>query len=156
MKIISQLVGARFFWDHKIAKRFGATYVPCFAIDVLFYIRFIEIKISRGRNGWLGNVRELENMIERAVVLTRSEVIEAKDVEMMAEKPPTAETGDCFNFEDMLHSKLLTVDELVNRYIQFVLQRNHGAKEKTAKDLQIDRKTLYRRLKDIENHPQLN
>ncbi len=107
-------------------------------------------------NTWLGNVRELENTIERAVVLTRSEVIEAKDVEMMTEKAPSVQTGNFFNFDDMLNSKLLTVDELVNRYIQFVLQRNHGAKEKTAKDLQIDRKTLYRRLKDIENHPQLN
>jgi len=55
-----------------------------------------------------------------------------------------------FKFPSSPNAKILTVEELVNKYVQHVLELNHGVKEKTAKDLQIDRKTLYRRLREIE------
>lgn len=100
-------------------------------------------------NSWPGNVRELENTIERAVVLSSSNVIRLEEVTSVYQEKNTdkAETG--FNFSTHTRTKILTVEELVNKYVQFVLKLNHGVKEKTARDLQIDRKTLYRRLKEI-------
>ena len=42
--------------------------------------------------------------------------------------------------------KPVTLDELSKRYIRHIFDRNDGAKEQTAKDLGIDRKTLYRKI----------
>lgn len=103
-------------------------------------------------NNWPGNVRELENTVERAVVLAGGDSIRYEDVAVMATQDPTGikeETG--LRFPTIGKSKILTVEELINKYVQHVLELNHGVKEKTAKDLQIDRKTLYRRLREIEN-----
>jgi DNA-binding NtrC family response regulator len=44
----------------------------------------------------------------------------------------------------------ITLDELSKKYIQFIFDKNEGAKEQTAKDLGIDRKTLYRKLKEMD------
>jgi len=106
---------------------------------------------------WPGNVRELENTVERAVVLSRTEVISAKDVETVLEKTETEKPKGAFDFDNSFSAQdVLSVDELVNRYILFVLRRNQGLKEKTAKDLQIDRKTLYRKLKEMDTRMHLN
>jgi len=45
--------------------------------------------------------------------------------------------------------KPVTLDELSKKYIQYIFEKNDGAKEQTAKDLGIDRKTLYRKLKEM-------
>jgi DNA-binding NtrC family response regulator len=100
---------------------------------------------------WRGNVRELENAIERAVVLTTSDHIQAEDLPTDEVYP--IETGQPQT--EMIHDlgvndgKPMTLDELGRRYIQHVFDRNGGAKEQTAKDLGIDRKTLYRKLKEM-------
>lgn len=44
-------------------------------------------------------------------------------------------------------SESVTVSELVSRYIRYVLEKNNGAKDLTARELGVDRKTLYRKLK---------
>jgi DNA-binding NtrC family response regulator len=46
-------------------------------------------------------------------------------------------------------AKPVTLDELSKKYIQYIFEKNDGAKEQTAKDLGIDRKTLYRKLKEM-------
>lgn len=103
---------------------------------------------------WVGNVRELENTIERAIVLSTSTLIRLEDVatensEVVLSKE--VEVSDQqINFSNFSNSKVLTVEELVNKYVQHVLELNKGAKEKTARDLEIDRKTLYRRLREIQ------
>ncbi|MBC7753302.1 MAG: sigma-54-dependent Fis family transcriptional regulator [Moraxellaceae bacterium] len=106
-------------------------------------------------NKWPGNVRELENTIERAVVLSNQNVIQYDDVVTLAQTTEVETDKAQFQFPTVGESKILTVDELVNKYVQHILKLNHGVKEKTAKDLKIDRKTLYRRLREIDNnaHP---
>jgi DNA-binding NtrC family response regulator len=101
---------------------------------------------------WKGNVRELENAIERAVVLTSSDYIQAEDlptedlyqINLPVEENARSVKG--LSFED---DKPITLDELSKKYIQFIFDKNGGAKEQTAKDLGIDRKTLYRKLKEM-------
>ena len=50
----------------------------------------------------------------------------------------------------IMGDSVLTLDELTRRYILRVLERNHGAKDKTARMLGIDRKTLYRKLTEYD------
>ena len=101
---------------------------------------------------WRGNVRELENAIERAVVLTGSDYIQTEDLptedhySSIGETPKNEKIVKGLNLEE---EKPITLDELSKRYIQHIFDKNGGAKEQTAKDLGIDRKTLYRKLKEM-------
>lgn len=103
---------------------------------------------------WPGNVRELENVIERAVVLSETTHISIGDLpdeNFMAE--PLQTFGGATHFAGIKIDKIFTADEMLKKYIQFVLRRNNGAKEQTARDLNIDRKTLYRKIQEIEKAP---
>ncbi len=102
-------------------------------------------------HNWPGNVRELENTIERAIVLSNSNIIRFEDVctaDNRSNGEQKEEAG--VRFPVFGSNNVMTVEQLVNKYVQHVLDLNNGAKEKTARDLQIDRKTLYRRLREIE------
>lgn len=92
---------------------------------------------------WSGNVRELENSIERAVVLSVAKEITVNDLEAH----PTKHVSVDNLFEQMCEKegRLLSLEEMTQHYIQYALHFNKGAREKTAKDLGIDRKTLYRK-----------
>ncbi len=103
---------------------------------------------------WPGNVRELENTIERSVVLAQGNLIEDYDLfgeePLRQVKPPVAQVqmGEWPSAED---GGLLTLQELTDRYIRFALEKNGGAKDRTARELGIDRKTLYRRIQLTES-----
>lgn len=90
---------------------------------------------------WVGNIRELENVIERAVVLCRGRVIEATELPQ-----PESETAEQIFANASQH--LPTLEEFEKRYIQFVLNKVGGKKEKAANILGVNRRTLYR--KEIE------
>ncbi|MFQ5542763.1 MAG: sigma-54-dependent transcriptional regulator [Nitrospiria bacterium] len=92
---------------------------------------------------WPGNVRELENAIERAVTLSQGDTINADDF------PPvmTGRHGDQVVMDQAL-TKLAPLAVLEREYVWRVLQLVHGNKMKAAQLLQIDRKTLYRKLKE--------
>ncbi len=88
---------------------------------------------------WEGNVRELENAIERAVVLALGEMIEATDL-------PHAAEGNVDSFLANAQSGALpTFEQLEKRYMKFVLDKTGGKKEKAAQILGINRRTLYRK-----------
>lgn len=44
------------------------------------------------------------------------------------------------------------LQQIVQKYIEFAVKRNNGAKDKTAKEIGIDRKTLYRKMKMAEEN----
>lgn len=107
------------------------------------------------KNQWKGNVRELENVIERAVVLSKGSQIDLTDLnfeEDMQDAPKTSVefTGSDSSRFVVSDEKILPLDELINKYIVFALGLNQGAKDRTAKDLGVDRKTLYRRVREME------
>jgi DNA-binding NtrC family response regulator len=95
---------------------------------------------------WQGNVRELENAIERAAVLATGNEITS------AELPQLEDTFSNKNSLDTLFQPLLarqdfpTLEEISNSYIQFVVKNTNSTKEHIAGILGIDRKTLYRRM----------
>jgi DNA-binding NtrC family response regulator len=87
---------------------------------------------------WTGNVRELENVIERIVVLSSNEWIGPEQV-------PLAEEGKVEDFFGSATGDLPTIEELEKRYIRLVLDKVGGKKEKAAHILGINRRTLYRK-----------
>lgn len=102
---------------------------------------------------WRGNVRELENTIERAVVLAAGPEIDVSAFTLFEESNSQTMSGDedaknafIFRFGD----DVKPLSEVEKKYVQFVYERHNRAKEVTAKALGIDRKTLYRKLQEIE------
>lgn len=91
---------------------------------------------------WKGNVRELENTIERAVVLAETNVIEEHDIVCENIQPTAEASGPQHIFEQGL-----TLHELEMEYIKFVLKKTNNKKEAATRILGIDRKTLYRKEK---------
>lgn len=102
---------------------------------------------------WRGNVRELENAIERAVVLTSGNEIDFTSFMLFEEtsledSPQTEDKKNTFIFR--FGDEVEPLHELEKKYVQFVYERHNRAKEVTARALGIDRKTLYRKLQEID------
>jgi len=92
---------------------------------------------------WPGNIRELENIIQRAITLSQHEVILPEDL------PATIiQKIDEKLFEKALEEKF-TLDQLEKEYIKRVLIETGGNKSKAAERLGLDRKTLYRKLEEL-------
>ena len=94
---------------------------------------------------WPGNVRELENVIERAVTLTRGDKILPEDL------PPAIQgaRGDRRILDDAAE-RTLPLHEVEKEYIAKILEKTGGNKYQAAQVLGIDRKTLYRKLAEME------
>ena len=105
-----------------------------------------EISISRNAMSvltaysWPGNVRELRNVIERATVLSRSNVIEADDFPEKIRKP--SKLSD----DGIVEDRIYTMAEMERMYAQKVLEYAGGNKLKAARLLDIDPKTLRTKL----------
>ncbi len=95
---------------------------------------------------WPGNVRELRNAIEHAVALTNYEKIVPDD---LPEKIRLFRNNYILlGAEDPM--ELISMEEMERRYIMHVLKRSGGNRTLTARILQVDRKTLYRKLQNYE------
>ncbi len=94
--------------------------------------------------GWPGNIRELENYLERAVAVARDSEITVADL------PPKVQTYQPQRFElttgPAETSEMITLDEMERRYVRQVLNSVQGNKTHAARVLGIDRRSLYRRL----------
>ena len=91
-------------------------------------------------HNWPGNVRELENAIEYALTMGMSETLGVDDLPDKVTNPD----------RDIVEEAALdgaTLGEMERRYILRVLKKMGGHQIKTAELLGIDRRTLYRRLR---------
>ncbi len=86
------------------------------------------------RYDWPGNVRELENALERALVIGREPEIQAGDFPLQLTATPQPENG-------------LTLEEVERAHILHVLETCDWNQTRAAKVLQIDRVTLYNKIK---------
>ncbi len=105
---------------------------------------------------WLGNVRELENAIERAVIIASGRQIELDDLpeaiskrafeafaQARQERARAASEGRSINLEVDFPA---TMDEIEKQAIELALDYTNGDKSRASRLLNIGRKTLYRKL----------
>jgi DNA-binding NtrC family response regulator len=88
---------------------------------------------------WPGNIRELRNTVERAMILVDGEIIGEEHLppDMQTSRPETATLRMALG---------LPMDKVEKEYILASLQRNGGNKARTAELLGISEKTLYNKL----------
>jgi DNA-binding NtrC family response regulator len=93
---------------------------------------------------WPGNIRELENILERAIVKSRGDIIEAVDLPA----PPLrvvdsyhAKNGD----REISLKQWLSTSE--KDYLRSLLIKYKGSISSTAKEAKVDNKTLYRKMR---------
>lgn len=109
---------------------------------------------------WLGNVRELENAIERAVIIASGRQIELDDLpeaiskkafelnaQARQERAKAAGEGRSLNLEIEFPA---TLDEIEKQVIELALDYTAGDKSRAAKLLNIGRKTIYRKLEQFQ------
>ncbi|MBI5066664.1 MAG: sigma 54-interacting transcriptional regulator [Deltaproteobacteria bacterium] len=87
---------------------------------------------------WPGNIRELENRVKKAVLLADRPLVAAEDLDLGPE-----------SFAPVLPLSQ-ALEEYRKRYINEVLDRNGGNRTKTAKDLGVDPRTVFRHLERLE------
>jgi len=119
-------------YAHKLAKRLGKNVTGISAPAAERLLAY----------GWPGNIRELQNAIERAVALTQFEEIVVEDLPENVrdyKRAPLLPLG-----EDA--ASLLPMHEVEKRYILRVLEAVGGNKTSAAQILGFDRRTMYRKL----------
>ncbi|MCP3163811.1 sigma-54-dependent transcriptional regulator [Myxococcus qinghaiensis] len=89
---------------------------------------------------WPGNVRELEHAVERAVVLARSEVLEASDL------PESVRKGPLGAASQLVIPIGTPMEEVERRVIHETLRHTKGDKTLAARLLGIAARTIYRKL----------
>lgn len=90
--------------------------------------------------GYPGNIRELENIVEHAVSMTEGDLIGTESL------PKDIMTYDLYTFHHS-EEKMKTLGEMEKEYIRWVLNLVKNNKTEAAKILNIDRTSLYRKLK---------
>lgn len=89
---------------------------------------------------WKGNVREMENKIERALILADNNTISVHDL-------------DILDFEEIQENDENPLSEMEKTAIEKTLFKHHGNISKTAEELGLSRAALYRRIEkyDLKN-----
>lgn len=101
---------------------------------------------------WPGNIREMINVIRRAVLLCESEYIRPEDLSIMdLEKSLEENSNENKSFLNL--TKERTFDDILSdvefAVIKKALEKTGGNKTKAARLLDINRKTFYRKLKKL-------
>ncbi|HEY5672190.1 MAG TPA: sigma-54 dependent transcriptional regulator [Malonomonas sp.] len=94
---------------------------------------------------WPGNVRELRNVIERALALSCHDLITLEDLPEQVRHPDGEAPLPIGLVEP---GTILPLEEMERRYIHQVLEQLEGNRTLAARLLGVDRKTLYRKLKE--------
>jgi DNA-binding NtrC family response regulator len=86
-----------------------------------------------------GNIRELENMIERAIVIGNGKKISLKDLPLG---------------KDLLDNSIESLDDFEKTFILQILNKYSWNITRTAKALKVDRVTLYNKIKKYDLKPE--
>jgi two-component system response regulator PilR (NtrC family) len=128
--------------------------IPILADHFLNYYRHQMNKSIKGfdysavraliNHEWRGEVRELENVIERAVIFAESEYITVNDLPEIIKAQRDISSSTTYGSLDEFMRKVER-DFLVR-----VLEEHDYDKEKVAKTLDLGLSTLYRKIKDLD------
>ncbi len=92
------------------------------------------------KHDWPGNIREMENRIKKAIVLAEGNLIGPEDLGLSADTLPA------------ILSLAAAKDKFQRDYINEVLALNNGNRTKTARDLGVDPRTIFRHLEKEEQN----
>ncbi len=127
----------------RYAEDFGVTLDPARALDPSAIRALMRFQ-------WPGNIRQLENHIKKALVLTDSPTLSAADLELEVEVPG-AKRGQAPGAPgEVTRETIIPLSEARDmwqrEYINRVLALNNGNRTKTARDLGVDPRTIFRHL----------
>jgi DNA-binding NtrC family response regulator len=101
-----------------------------------------EAMVYLERYSWPGNIRELENVIERATLLSKTKFIGPDDLPDTIKQEQSRPAGQ---YKPMSLKETLAEPE--KDIIRQALQANHWNRQETAKALEINRTTLFKKMK---------
>lgn len=104
-----------------------------------------EAKMILSSYDWPGNVREIDNIIHRSVVLCITNTITEKELNISGNS--TLMLNQPTNYDDSKR-KIQPLTQTEKEAIQYTLEAFNGNIKKTAESLQISRTTLYSKLKE--------
>jgi len=131
---------------HALADHFVKSFSP----------RGQNVRLSAGTverlmsHGWPGNIRELRNVIHRALLLRRGDHIEPDDLSFDSPRTGEPDAGSFLKLEALPEG--LSLEELVaaaeKLIVTTVLDQQQGNRERACKQLKMSRSVLYKRLKE--------
>ena len=113
-----------------------------------------EVEEEFYQYNWPGNIRELENVIERAITLTNEEIIPLHVILPFVKK----EGGNNMFWDELLsqpykEARKRALDTFNIKYVKNVLNKNNGNVTNAAKEIEIERQYLQRILKKYNIKP---
>jgi DNA-binding NtrC family response regulator len=109
--------------------------VTDFAADVLEYFESYK---------WPGNIRELENVVERAVTLSKGKQI--TKAELPAHLFPEQASAISFDKIKFTDAKQIAIEDVEKKYLMHLLKKHNGNITKMAEDAGMTRRNIYRLL----------
>jgi two-component system response regulator AtoC len=109
-------------------------------------VRYQQRPVSKGpgalarllQHNWPGNIRELASVLEAALLDAENGIIRPEHLSLSFDSPLHGMQQTAPNIKE------LSLDAVIHRHVQYVLDSNHGNKLRTACQLGISRSTLYR------------
>ena len=102
---------------------------------------------SLRRYPWPGNSRELKNLVQRMLILGGDVVIDLEDIEaVLGEQPAKKEADNLKNLDLPLRQAR---ENFERDYLEYQLKQANGSVSKMARNVQMERTHLYRKLKSL-------
>lgn len=121
---------------HQLARYFLQRYADQYDSRVRGFTN--EAVVAMMNSYWPGNVRQLENRVKKAVIMTDRALINAED---MGIDPSVRKQIDELD---------AATEEFKKRYIREALELNNWNKAQTARDLGVDPRTIFRYIEKME------